>query len=76
MPSARTLIAHLASEHRRTNPDSRRIAELREQIRETQLEEWVSRHLTAAPPLSHATRARLASRLADLVLAGGQAREG
>jgi hypothetical protein len=58
-----TLIAHLAGEHRRTNPDPDRIAELREQIREAQLTEWVERQLTAAPPLSRATRDRLAALL-------------
>ncbi len=61
MPSARTLIAHLAGEHRRTNPDPDRIAELREEIREAQLTEWVERQLVAAPPLSQATRDKIAA---------------
>lgn len=60
---SRTLIAHLAGEHRRTNPDPDRIAELREEIRVAQLEEWVTRQLAAAPPLSQATRDRLAALL-------------
>lgn len=60
---SRTLIAHLAGEHRRANPDPSRITELREQIRETQLTEWVERQLAAAPPLSQATRNRLAALL-------------
>ena len=68
MPSARTLIAHLAGEHRRTNPDPSRIAELREQIREAQLTEWAERQLTAVPPLSQATRDKIAA------LFSGQAR--
>lgn len=56
---SRTLIAHLAGEHRRANPDPGRIAELREQICEAQAEEWISSKIAAAP-LSHAARARLA----------------
>jgi hypothetical protein len=60
-----TLIAHLAGEHRRTSPDPDRIAKLREQIREAQLTEWVERQLALAPPLSHATRDRLAALLAS-----------
>jgi len=60
---SRTLIAHLAGEHRRTNPDPGRIDALREQIREAQLAEWVERQLAAAPPLSQATRDRLAALL-------------
>ena len=57
---SRTLIAHLAGEHRRTEPDPTRIAELREQIREAQIEEWISDKI-AAGPLSVAARHRLAS---------------
>ena len=60
---SRTLIARLAGEYRRTNPDPARIGELREQIREAQLTEWVDRQLAAAPPLSQATRDRLAALL-------------
>jgi hypothetical protein len=58
-----TLIAHLAGEHRRTNPDPARIAELREQIREAQIAEWAERQLAAAPPLSQATKDKLAALL-------------
>ena len=61
---SRTLIAHLAGEHRRTNPDPARIAELRKQIRGAQLTEWVEHQLATAPPLSQATRDRLAALLA------------
>ena len=60
---SRTLIAHLAGEHRRTNPDPDRIADLRDQIREAQLTEWVERQLATAPPLSQATRSKLAALL-------------
>jgi hypothetical protein len=60
---SRTLIANLAAEHRKRERDPRRIAELREQIREAQLTEWVERQLAAFPPLSQATRDRLASLL-------------
>ena len=63
-PSAsRTLIAHLAQEHRKKERNPEQIAELREQIREAQLTEWVERQLAAFPPLSQATRDRLASLL-------------
>jgi hypothetical protein len=58
---SRTLIAHLAGEHRRANPDPGRIEELREQIREAQLEEWVDRQLAAFPPLSQATKDKIAA---------------
>ena len=56
-----TLIAHLAGEHRRTSPDPARIAELREQIREAQVTEWAERQLATAPPLSQATRDKIAA---------------
>lgn len=62
-PTSRRLIAHLAGEHRRAKPDPDRIAELREQIREAQLTEWVERQLAAAPPLSQATKDKLAALL-------------
>jgi hypothetical protein len=58
-----TLIAHLAGEHRRTTPDPARIAELREQIREAQITEWAERQLSAFPPLSQATKDKLAALL-------------
>jgi hypothetical protein len=61
MPSAsRTLIAHLAIEHRKKQRNPERIALLREQIAEAKVTEWVERQLAAAPPLSQATRDRLA----------------
>jgi len=56
-----TLIAHLGGEHRRAVPDAARIAELREQIRDAQLTEWAERQLAASPPLSKATRDRIAA---------------
>lgn len=61
--SSRILIANLAAEHRKSERDPRRIAELREQIREAQISEWVERQLAAFPPLSQATRDRLAALL-------------
>lgn len=60
---SRTLIAHLAGEHRRAKSDPTRIAELREQIREAQIIEWVERQLADAPPLSDATRDKIAALL-------------
>jgi len=57
---SRTLIAHLAGECKRKNPDPARIASLREQIREAQIAEWAERQLADAPPLSQATRDKLA----------------
>ena len=68
MPSARTLIAYLAAEHRRTSPDPARIADLRTQIRGALLTESVKRQL-ATGPISQATR----NQLAELVLSGGSA---
>ena len=61
MPSAKTLRAHLAGEYRRTVPDPGRIAELREQAREAQLTECAQRQLATSPPLSKATRDRIAA---------------
>jgi hypothetical protein len=64
MPSAsRTINAYLAIEHRRKQRDPERIAKLREQLREAQLTEWVERQLARFPPLSQATRDRLAALL-------------
>jgi len=60
---SRTLIANLAAQHKKRQRDPQRIAELREQIREAQLTEWVERQLAAFPPLSQATRDRLAALL-------------
>lgn len=59
------LRAKIAAEHSKRDPDPHRIAELREQQREALLTEWVERQLAAAPPLSHATRDRLAALLAS-----------
>jgi hypothetical protein len=64
MPSAsRTINAYLAIEHRRKQRDPERIASLREQLREAQLTEWVERQLATFPPLSQATKDRLAALL-------------
>jgi hypothetical protein len=58
---SRTLIAHLGGEYRRTSPDPVRIAELREQIRVARLTEWAEHQLAASPPLSQATRDKIAA---------------
>ena len=62
-----TLIAHLAGEHRRTRRDGARIAELRVQIREAQVIEWAEHQLAEYPPLSQATRDKIAA----LIHSGG-----
>jgi hypothetical protein len=61
--SARALSANLAAEHRKRDRDPDRIAELREQHFEVKVTEWVERQLASAPPLSQATRDRLAALL-------------
>jgi len=58
--ASRTLIAHLGGECNRPNPDPDRIASLREQIRDAQIREWAERQLADAPPLSQATKDKLA----------------
>jgi hypothetical protein len=63
----KTLIANLAAEHRKRDRDPARIAELREQIRAQQIEDYVRRAVAIAPPLSGATRDRLAALLTDVI---------
>lgn len=58
-----TLIANLAAEHRKLDRNPDRIAELRAQIAEAQITEWAERQLAAAPPLSQATKDKLAALL-------------
>ena len=58
------LRAAIAREHSKREPDPQRIVELREQHFEAKVTEWVERQLAAAPPLSRATRDRLAALLA------------
>ncbi len=67
--SSRTLIARYASKHHERDPDPQEIADLKEQIREAQLIEWVERQLAAFPPPSQATRDKLAALLSGA--AGG-----
>ena len=71
---SRTLIANLAAEHRKAKRDPQRIADLKAQIREAQLEEWVQRQLATAPPLSQATRDKLAALFAGRPAHGGRVR--
>lgn len=52
--------AQIAAEHRRTVRDPARIAELRGQLRETQLAEHIRRVVDAAPPLTQEQLQRLA----------------
>lgn len=61
--SVRTLIANLAAEHRKSVRDPARIADLRERIKDEQTEQFIRRALATAPPLSQATRDRLAALL-------------
>jgi len=60
---SRTLIANLAAEHRKSTPDPERIAELRAEIREAQITEWVERQLADAPLLSQATKDKISALL-------------
>jgi hypothetical protein len=62
--ASHTLRANIAAAHRKKNRDPEHIAELRDELRETLLVEWVERQLAAAPPLSPATRDRLVALLA------------
>jgi hypothetical protein len=64
MPDSKAISAYLAAEHRKKNRNPGRIAELRDELREAQLTEWVERQLAAAPPLSQATKDKLAALLA------------
>lgn len=59
------LRAKIAAEHSKRDPDPDRIADLREQHFEAKVTEWVERQLAVAPPLTKATRERLAALLAS-----------
>lgn len=62
-PETRRLIANLAAEYRKRDRDPERIARLRQQIKDQQTEEFVQEALATAPPLSQATRDRIAALL-------------
>lgn len=64
MSNVKTLIAHLAAEHRKRDRDPARIAELRGQIKAQQLENYIRASVDAAPPLTDEQLARIASLLA------------
>ena len=57
------LRAKIAAQCSKRDPDPERITELREQHFEAKVTQWVERQLATAPPLSHATRDRLAALL-------------
>lgn len=61
----RTLIANLAAEYRKTTRDPDRIAYLREQIKAVKTEDYLRAVMESAPPLTQATRARLAAILSE-----------
>lgn len=64
MPSAsRTINQKLAVAYRKTVRDPVHIAELRQQLRDAQLTEWVERELAKAPPPSQATKDKIAALL-------------
>lgn len=66
MPSAsQTLIANIASEHRKKIRDQSRIDDLRRQLREEQLAEHIKRVVDQAPPLTAEQKARLAALLTE-----------
>lgn len=73
MPSTKTLVARVATEHRRRNPDPERIATARRELAAQQVRDAITRILSGAPPLLPEQRAELAALVLGEVAADASA---